>query len=138
MLSAQLNADEANYKKLSLSLPKGLSLDHSVIYSSDKSKIGELISKENLPYKSGKDFVSAFKKGFSDDGKLTKYLSDGVSASIYWVCRQGMWEDGSGNFGIWYARRFWVSGPILTMYSHKSCEENFNQALSIARTLKQN
>lgn len=132
-----VNAEEVTYKNMTLKLPDNWSLDHSVIYSPQKAKIGELISKDSWPYKYGKDFVAAFKLGFADDASSTKFLSAGISDNVYWVCRREVWEGASGDFGIWYARRFWVSGPIVTMYSYKSCEENFDEALLIAKTLKE-
>ena len=119
-----------------LELPNNWKMIGSVIYNGE-IKVGEVVSKMSWPYSSGKDFTDSFKNGFVDDPESTIFMSHGEKEGVFWGCRKGVFWDGKGNSGIWYARRFWVNGPILTLYSYNSCDDNLNKALDIARTLKE-
>lgn len=120
--------------EISITLPENWVVQGSVIYK-DSIKIGELISKDSWPYESGEDFIASFRNGFIDDPDTTKFHSSGKFNSIYWVCRVGVYEGANGETGIWYIRRFWVGGPILTLYSHNSCTDGFPEALEVASSV---
>ncbi|UTA46802.1 hypothetical protein L1F30_11590 [Simiduia sp. 21SJ11W-1] len=120
--------------EISVTLPESWVVQGSVIYK-DNVKIGELISKDSWPYESGEDFIASFKNGFIDDPDTTKFHSSGKFNSIYWVCRVGAYEGANGETGIWYIRRFWVGGPILTLYSFSSCTDGFSEALEVASSV---
>ncbi|WP_346839238.1 hypothetical protein [Microbulbifer sp. SAOS-129_SWC] len=124
------------YSEVTVDLPDGWKISSSVIYVGAK-KIGETTSKESWPYSSGDDFIDEFRMGFVDDPETTKFISSGHANGIYWVCREEEYWDGKGGGGIWYARRFWVNGPILTIYSYVSCSEGFDKALDIASTVRE-
>ena len=119
-----------------LRLPEGWVVKGAVIYDGNK-KVGELASKNVWNYSNGEDFINAFKNGFDDDPETTEYLDSGVTLGIFWVCRKVVFEGANGEIGDWFARRFWVSGPILTLYSEKSCNHEFEKAISIALTLSE-
>ena len=122
--------------EVSLALPKGWSISGTVLYSSG-AKVGELTSTINWPYASGKKFTSSFKLGFDDDPDTTRFISSGNDAGIYWICRSAVYEGAAGEYGTWYVRRFWVNGPILTLYSYKSCTEDWGSAIQLASTLSE-
>jgi len=117
-------------------IPDKWSIEGKVIYK-DGKKIGELTSKKSWSYETGEEFISAFKLGFPDDPKSTKFIESGKKGVVSWVCRRAEYFDGKGGGGIWYARKFWVNGPIITLYSHTSCSEDFKRTLEIAKTLKE-
>lgn len=121
---------------LLIELPKDWSISGTIIYKND-SKIGEFTSKETWSYENGEEFVSSFKNGFVDDPATTEFVSGGKNNEIFWVCRKSEYSDGKGGGGIWFARRFWVNGPILTLYSKVSCADKFDEALKIASTVKE-
>ena len=135
ILLAFLSALEAN-AEISIELPKDLKLLGSVIYREDE-KVGEIASKSIWPYSNGNEFVTAYQAGFADDPGTTKFLSSGNNNGIYWVCRKAEYWNGKGNSGLWYVRRFWVNGPIVTFYSHESCNEKFDKILEYAATVKE-
>ena len=122
--------------EITLDLPEGWEMSSGIISVGNK-KVGETTSKESWPYPNGEEFILSFRKGFADDPHTTKFISSGDSEGIYWVCREGEYWDGNGGGGIWYARRFWVNGPILTLYSYESCSEKFSEAFEIASTLSE-
>ena len=123
--------------KLLINIPDEWSITGTIIYNKSNEKIGELISKNTWNYSTGNGFVSAFKKGFFDDPETTKFISSGQKGNVFWVCRVATYEDGKGGFGDFYVRSFWNNGPILTLYSYISCDDDFDHSISIARTLKE-
>ena len=120
--------------ELILNLPEGWEISGSVIYEKGR-KIGELASKETWTYSSGFEFIQSFKDGFIDDPESVEFISSGREGNVFWVCRSGIFEGAQDESGIWYVRRFWVNGPILTLYSYESCEENIEAAIAIASTM---
>jgi len=119
-----------------LALPNGWEVLGTVLYSSG-AKVGELTPSKAWPYSSGDKFISSFKFGFEDDFETTRFISSGNEGDIYWVCRSAEYEGAAGEYGIWYVRRFWVNGPILTLYSYKSCTENWRDAVKLASTVSE-
>jgi len=137
IFSTSVYSSSASYKNMTIEVPDEWKINASVLYDENGAKEGELISKKSWPYNSGLEFINAFKKGFVDDPESIKYISSGSEKDVFWVCRSGIYEDGKGGFGIWYSRTFWVNGPIAVFYSYRSCEEKFNEALEVAKTLKE-
>jgi hypothetical protein len=133
-LSGEVSSGELVYKNISLIAPDGWEIKGSVIYSSGQ-KIGELISKSAWGYDSGKDFVQSFRRGFFDDPDGTVFISSGEKEGVFWVCRASEYEESAGEVGVWFVRRFWVDGPILTLYSHKGCDSGFSKLVKIALTM---
>ena len=122
--------------EITIVLPEEWKLSGTVIYA-DGKKVGEVTSKNSWPHTNGKEFISSFRKGFVDDPRTTEFISSGDSNGIYWICRNAEYWDGKGSSGYWFVRRFWVNGPILTLYSYESCTENFDEALKVAATIKE-
>ena len=133
-LSSEASSGELVYKNISLIAPDGWEIKGSVIYSSDQ-KIGELISKSAWDYDSGKDFVQSFRREFFDDPDGTVFISSGEKEGVFWVCRASEYEGNAGEVGVWFVRRFWVDGPILTLYSHKGYDSDFSKLVKIALTM---
>jgi len=122
----------------SINIPGNWSIESSVIYDQNHKKVGEFFDPEWFPYKTGKEFINSFKKGFPDDPVTTKFISSGSNKEVFWVCSEGEYHDGKGGSGIWYSRVFWVNGLLVVFYSYKSCQDNFEGILKIAQTLKYN
>ncbi len=125
-----------SYGDIYIGLPSHWAMSGSVIYDGEE-KIGELISKESWPYASGSEFVKSFENGFEDDSESTRFIVSGNTGEVFWVCRSSEYEGKSGEVGVWYIRRFWVNGPILTLYSYESCEDQMDEAIKIASTLRE-
>jgi hypothetical protein len=123
-----------SYAEITFDSPEGWKVSGSVIYE-DERKIGEITSKKIWPYASGAEFIESFKEGFMDDPDSTKFVRSGSEGEVFWVCRSSVFEGANGEYGVWYVRRFWVNGPILTIYSHKSCDHELEAAIKIAGTL---
>ena len=119
-----------------LDLPNNLKMIGTVIYDGE-IKAGEVTSKASWPYSNGTDFTESFKVGFVDDPVSTVFMDHGEENGFFWICRKSEYWGGKGNSGTWYSRRFWVNGPILTLYSYDSCDHNLSEALNIAKTLKE-
>ena len=123
-----------SHGEITLDAPENWEVSGSVIYENGR-KIGELTSKSSWPYASGKEFLQSFKDGFIDDPESTKFVSSGNEGEVFWVCRSSVYEGANGEYGVWYARRFWVNGPMLTIYSYKSCGHELEAAIKVAGTL---
>lgn len=122
VLLISTTASAKDIRSGSITIPDNWTISGTVLYKESKQKIGELTSKKSWDYRIGNSFVAAFKAGFFDDPATTNYISDGQKHGIYWICRTAEYDDGAGGFGTWYVRPFWVNGPVLTLYSEKSCK----------------
>jgi len=136
-ISYIVNSTEQRYKGISVKIPDSWDMKGTIIYNETDKKVGEVKSKKSWPYKTGDDFIKKYKKRFFDDPEDTRFIKSGSNGNVFWVCRSGGYSDGKGGYGIWYTRTFWVNGPILQLHSHKSCDDEFDKALNIAKTLKE-
>lgn len=125
------------FGEIKVKLPKKWEQTGRIIYH-NKKKVGELISKNEVYYDTGEQFIKSFKDGFADDPKSTQFISSGIEGNVYWICRRTEYEGANGDAGFWYARRFWSNGTILTLYSHVSCSDKLKESIEIAKTLIEN
>ena len=122
--------------EITVKLPSDFSFSEGGIYKGNEI-VGNIAPKDVWPYSTGEEFISSWSEGFPDDPSTTKFISSGEKDGIYWVCRKVETWDGKGGAGIRYNLRFWVNGPILTMFSEKSCTEKFDESLRIASGIKE-
>lgn len=137
MLSLCANASEVNVGGIKANIPGEWTVSGAILHSSSGEKVGEFISGEAWGFRTGDEFLKGFKEGFDDDPESTRYVSGGKSDGIYWACRYSEYESGNGEFGNWYVVRFWASGPILTLYSHDSCESRYGTGIAIAKSMSE-
>lgn len=131
-------AEEVQFENVSLVLPDAWSLNHSIIKNEKGEKVGELIPKFafeiDKPITGGEDFISAYKQSIETEGEAV-FLKSGNESNLYWVCTSVTAYDGMGGSIQWFPRTFWVNGQMISLYSRISCEENFNQAKEIAKSI---
>ena len=123
-----------SFGEITFQYPTNWDINGTVIYENER-KIGELTSKKSWPYKNGSKFIESFRKGFFDDPDSTKFVTSGQQGDVYWICRSSFFEGANGEYGVLYVRRFWVNGPILTLYSNESCTHELEAAIRIAESL---
>ncbi|MDP2141975.1 MAG: hypothetical protein Q8L20_14305 [Gammaproteobacteria bacterium] len=138
LLPMTASAADVAFEVMTLSIPDSWKIEGSILHDGSGDKVGEVVSKNSWPYSSGEEFVASFREGFVDDLSTTEFISSGTENEIHWVCRTGESWDGRGNARIWFARTFWVNGPVIVLYSGKSCDDDFPIALEIAKTLNEN
>ncbi len=126
------------YQSITLTIPDEWKADGNTFDDANGHKIAELTSKKLSKYSSGEEFISSEKTGYESDVGSIIYISSGVSNGIYWSCSVSDYEGSNGEAGKWYPLSFWVKGTILTIYSHKSCNEKFSKSLKIAKSVQEN
>jgi len=151
------NADlnQWNYRnRFKIRLPKGFYLGSSIIYSSDSTKIGEIV----LDYQnvdkdfSGREFLT-MNEGYKIATDETTYYSDCEDCSIikadsilegsrkwFLLIEQTPYEGSDGDFGTWNAFQFvnTEDGKILLLTFYRMDLENLDIAryIEILKTIE--